>query len=72
MAHMMRRLRLNFYRAEDMFFIMRKRQWEMEDKEFAAEQKRRAKEKKERLIKKNRDRRSKKEKEECKFDKVPL
>ena len=65
---MMRRLRLNFYRAEDMLFIMRKRQWEIEDKEFAVEQKRRAKEKKERLIKKNRDRRLKKEKEEQKLE----
>ena len=39
-SSMMRRLRLNFYRAEDMMFIMRKRQWEIEDKEFAIEQKR--------------------------------
>ena len=67
-AHMMRRLRLNFYRAEDMMFIMRKRQWEEEDKEFAKEQKRRAKEKRERLVKKNRDRRLKKEKEEQKVE----
>ena len=60
-AHMMRRLRLNFYRAEDMMFIMRKREWAKEDEEFAKEQKRRAKEKKERLIKKNKARRLKKE-----------
>ena len=58
---MMRRLRLNFYRAEDMMFIMRKREWAKEDEEFAKEQKRRAKEKKERLIKKNKARRLKKE-----------
>ena len=64
---MMRRLRLNFYRAEDMLFIMRKRQWEIEDKEFAIEQKRRAKEKRERMVKKNRERREKKEKEEQKL-----
>ena len=55
--HMMRRLRLNFYRAEDMMFIARKAQWEAEDREFAVEQARRKKEKRERLIKKNRDRR---------------
>merc|ERR1719495_2441565 len=60
---MMRRLRLNVYRAEDMLFIMKKRQWEEEDREFAIEQKRRAKEKRERLVKKNRERRLKKEKE---------
>ena len=59
-AHMMRRLRLNFYRAEDMMFIMRKREWAKEDEEFAKEQKRRAKEKRERLIKKNKTRRLKK------------
>ena len=63
-SHMMRRLRLNFYRAEDMMFILRKREWAKEDEEFAIEQKRRAKEKKERLIKKNKDRRLKKEMEE--------
>ena len=38
---MMRRLKLNFYQAEDMMFVMRKRQWEEEDREFAIEQKRR-------------------------------
>jgi hypothetical protein len=48
----MRRLRLNFYRAEDMMFSMRKREWAKEDEEFAKEQKRRAKEKRERLINK--------------------
>ena len=63
-AHMMRRLRLNFYRAEDMMFIMRKRQWAIEDEEFAKEQKRRAKEKRDRLLKKNKARRLKKEMEE--------
>jgi len=67
-SHMMRRLRLNFYRAEDMLFIMRKKQWAIEDAEFAVEQKRRAKEKTERRIKKNRDRRLKKEKEEQKVE----
>ena len=36
-SHMMRRLRLNFYRAEDMMFIMRKREWAKEDEEFAKE-----------------------------------
>ena len=60
-AHMMRRLRLNFYRAEDAMFIMRKRQWAKEDEEFAKEQKRRAKEKRDRLIKKNKARRLKKD-----------
>ena len=62
-SHMMRRLRLNFYRAEDMMFIMRKREWAKEDEEFAKEQKRRAKEKRERMIKKNKARRLKKESE---------
>ena len=47
-------------------FIVRKRQWEIEDKEFAIEQKRRAKEKRERIVKKNRERRMKKEMEEKK------
>jgi hypothetical protein len=60
---MMRRLKLNFYRAEDMMFIMRKRQWEEEDREFAIEQKRRAKEKRERIVKKNKERRMRKERE---------
>ena len=54
---MMRWLKLNFYRAEDMMFIMRKRQWEEEDREFAIEQKRRANEKRERIVKKNKERR---------------
>ena len=49
-------------------FIMRKRQWEIEDKEFAIEQKRRAKEKRERMVKKNRERRMKKEMEEQKLE----
>ena len=49
-AFMMRRLRLNVYRAEDMMFIMRKKQWEIEDKEFAIEQKRRAKEKRRGIV----------------------
>merc|ERR1739838_286783 len=39
--HMMRRLRLNMYRAEDAMFPLRKRQWEKEDAEFAKEQERR-------------------------------
>jgi hypothetical protein len=69
-SFMMRRLKLNFYRAEDMMFIMRKRQWEIEDKEFAIEQKRRAKEKRERIVKKNRERRIKKEMEEKKLEDV--
>ena len=49
-----------------MMFIVRKRQWEIEDKEFAIEQKRRAKEKREHIVKKNRERRMKKEMEEKK------
>jgi len=62
--HMMRRLKLNFYRAEDEMFIMRKRQWRMEDEEFAKEQKRRAKEKMDRRIRKNKERRLKRAEEE--------
>jgi hypothetical protein len=33
--HTMRRLRLNMYRAEDAMYLLRKRQWDMEDAEFA-------------------------------------
>ena len=36
--HMMRRLRLNFYRAEDAFLMLKKKQWAEEDKEFAKKQ----------------------------------
>merc|ERR1719340_419904 len=52
-AHMMRRVRLNMYRAEDEMFIIRKRQWREEDAEFAKEQARRSQEAKERRKKKN-------------------
>lgn len=64
--HMMRRLRLNMYRAEDEMFMMRKRQWRIEDEEFAKEQKRRKKEAHERRVKKNRERRLRKEAEDKK------
>ena len=62
--HMMRRLRLNMYRAEDALFMLRKCQWAKEDEEFAKEQARRKKEAHERRIKKNRERRLRKEAEE--------
>merc|ERR1711936_1296564 len=61
---MMRRLRLNMYRAEDALFLMRKHQWEKEDAEFAKEQARRKKEGHQRRIKKNRERRLKIEAQE--------
>ena len=47
------------YRAEDALFMMRKRQWDKEDAEFAKEQTRRKKEAHERRIKKNKERRLK-------------
>jgi len=62
--HMMRRLKLNFYRAEDEMFIMKKKQWRREDEEFAREQQRRAKERHERRVRKNRERRLAREEEE--------
>ena len=52
------------YRAEDAMFLLRKRQWEKEDAEFAKEQERRKKEAHQRRIKKNRERRLRKEEEE--------
>ena len=52
------------YRAEDAMFMLRRRQWDKEDKEFAEEQERRKKEAHQRRIKKNRERRLKKEEEE--------
>jgi len=61
--HMMRRLRLNMYRAEDEMFMIKKRQWRQEDAEFALEQKRRKKEAHERRIKKNKERRRRKDEE---------
>ena len=62
--HMMRRLRLNMYRAEDAMYLLRKRQWDKEDAEFAQEQEQRRKEAHQRRIKKNRERRMKKEAQE--------
>ena len=52
------------YRAEDAMFLLRKRQWEKEDAEFAKEQERRKKEAHQRRIKKNRERRLRKEEDE--------
>ena len=60
---MMRRLRLNFYRAEDAFLVMKKKQWEAEDKQFAklqADRKRKAQNKR---ILQNRQRRERKDME---------
>merc|ERR1719341_2217198 len=53
----MRRLRLNFYRAEDMMLIYMKKKWAEEDAEFKKEQK-------ERMVRKNKERRHKREQEE--------
>ena len=52
------------YRAEDAMFMMRKRQWDAEDAEFAKEQLRRKKEAYQRRIKKNRERRLRREDQE--------
>ena len=62
--HMMRRLRLNMYRAEDAMYLLRKRQWDKEDADFDQEQEWRKKEAHQRRINKNRKRRLKKEAQE--------
>ena len=61
--HMMRRLRLNFYRAEDAFLVMRKRQWAEEDREFKKKQKERKRKAKNKRIEQNKQRRLRKEME---------
>ena len=58
---MMRRLRLNFYRAEDAFLIMKKKQWAEEDKEFEKQKKNRKKEDNMKRLIKNRQRRHQRE-----------
>ena len=58
---MMRRLRLNFYRAEDAFLIMKKKQWAEEDKEFEKQKKNRKKEDNMKRLMKNRQRRHQRE-----------
>ena len=52
------------YRAEDAMYLLRKRQWDKEDAEFAQEQERRKKEAHQRRLKKNRERRQNKEAQE--------
>jgi len=69
---MMRRLRLNFYRAEDMMLIYMKKKWAEEDREFKIEQDRRKKEKRERMIKRNKARRVQREQEEKKAEEEKL
>ena len=58
---MMRRLRLNFYRAEDAFLIMKKREWAQEDIEFAKQQKERKQKSLNKRLVQNRQRRLRKE-----------
>ena len=60
---MMRRLRLNFYRAEDAFLVMRKRQWAEEDREFKKTQDERKRKAKNKRIEQNKQRRLRKEME---------
>ena len=60
---MMRRLRLNFYRAEDAFLVMRKRQWAEEDREFKKKQEERKRKAKNKRIEQNKQRRLRKEME---------
>jgi len=61
--HMMRRLRLNFYRAEDAFLILKKRQWAEEDKEFTMKQEERKRNAKKKRLLRNKQRRERKEME---------
>ena len=60
-AHMMRRLRLNFYRAEDAMLVIKKREWAEEDKALEKQDK----ERKRKLLKKrflqNKERRLRRE-----------
>ena len=60
-AHMMRRLRLNFYRAEDAMLVLKKRQWAEEDAALEKQEK----ERKRKLLKKrflqNKERRLRRE-----------
>ena len=58
---MMRRLRLNFYRAEDAFLILKKRQWAEEDKEFTMKQEERKRNAKKKRLLRNKQRRERKE-----------
>ena len=60
---MMRRLRLNFYRAEDAFLILKKRQWAEEDKEFTMKQEERKRNAKKKRLLRNKQRRERKEME---------
>ena len=61
--HMMRRLRLNFYRAEDAFLIIKKQQWAKEDAEFSKQQEERKRRAKNKRILRNKQRRERKEQE---------
>ena len=61
--HMMRRLRLNFYRAEDAFLILKKQQWAKEDAEFSKQQEERKRRAKNKRILRNKQRRERKEQE---------
>ena len=58
---MMRRLRLNFYRAEDAFLILKKQQWAKDDKEFAKQQEERKRKAKNKRVLRNKQRREQKE-----------
>ena len=58
---MMRRLRLNFYRAEDAFLVLKKKQWAEEDKEFAKKQQERKRKSEAKRLVQNRLRRQRKD-----------
>ena len=57
----MRRLRLNFYRAEDAFLILKKQQWAKEDKEFCKQQEERKRKARNKRVSRNKQRRERKE-----------
>ena len=59
----MRRLRLNFYRAEDAFLILKKKQWAQEDEEFRKQQDERKRKAKSKRVLRNKQRRERKESE---------
>ena len=60
---MMRRLRLNFYRAEDAMLVIKKRHWAEEDKAFENQQKERKRKLMKKRLLQNRERRLRRESE---------
>ena len=68
---MMRRLRLNFYRAEDAFLVLRKKQWAEEDKEFSKHQLERKRKAETKRMIQNRLRRQRKEMKQTRSVSMP-